>query len=498
MGSNLTSSDSIDGGAGNDTLIYKDVGGTTELNGVVNVEKIVFTNTSTSATVVTNNNLVASGQTLIVDASSINSANAFTWNGAAETNGRFNITGGAGDDSIIGGAGNDTIDGGAGTNDIAGYSAAATNYSIQRNDDGTLTVTDNRSSPSDGTDTLSNIEGLSFNGANSITPISTLSDKNNATNTIAENSANGTVVGLTATATGTSVTYSLTDSANGRFAINSSSGVVTVADGTQLNYENATSHNITVKATSTNGSFTTHVFSIAVTNLDEVAPTFTSSATAPAINENSGAGQVVYTASSTDSTDYVSGNTTYSLKTGLTDDAAQFSIDAATGKVSLIANPNYEAQSGYSFTVVATDAAGNASEQAVSLAINNVNESPTGSATASLADGTEDTAYTISATDLLQGFSDVDGDSLSVSGLTANHGSLVDNHNGTWTFTPAANYNGKVNLNYSVTDGTLSVVATQSFSLVAVNDAPILSGTQAILTAGTEDTAYTVKANDLL
>ena len=71
---------------------------------------------------------------------------------------------------------------------------------------------------------------------------------------------------------------------------------------------------------------------------------------------------------------------------------------------------------------------------------------------ATLAAGTEDTGYTINASDLLAGFTDVDGDTLSVSGLTANHGSLVDNGNGTWTFTPAANYNGPVSLSYNVID----------------------------------------------
>ncbi|WP_189636784.1 cadherin-like domain-containing protein, partial [Rhizobium phaseoli] len=65
---------------------------------------------------------------------------------------------------------------------------------------------------------------------------------------------------------------------------------------------------------------------------------------------------------------------------------------------------------------------------------------------------------------------------LSVAGLTANHGALVNNNNGTWTFTPDANYNGAVSLSYSVIDGNGgSVPATQSFTLAAVNDAPVLS-----------------------
>ena len=45
------------------------------------------------------------------------------------------------------------------------------------------------------------------------------------------------------------MTYSLTDNAGGRFAINSSNGVVTVANGALLDYETAHSHNITVQAT---------------------------------------------------------------------------------------------------------------------------------------------------------------------------------------------------------------------------------------------------------
>ena len=54
-----------------------------------------------------------------------------------------------------------------------------------------------------------------------------------------------------------------------------------------------------------------------------------------------------------------------------------------------------------------------------------VNTAPAGSATAILAAGTEDIAYTVSAADLLTGFSDVDGDVLSVSDLTASNGVVV-------------------------------------------------------------------------
>jgi uncharacterized delta-60 repeat protein len=122
----------------------------------------------------------------------------------------------------------------------------------------------------------------------------------------------------------------------------------------------------------------------------------------------------------------------------------------------------------------------------------------TGIAT-TLASGAEDLAYTVSGASLLTGFTDADGDTLSVIALTANHGTVADNGNGTWTITPAANYNGPVGLDYSVSDGHGgTVAASQSFTLAAVNDAPALTGMPATLAAGTEDVAYIVSTADLL
>ncbi|MBS1191935.1 MAG: autotransporter-associated beta strand repeat protein [Rhodocyclaceae bacterium] len=98
-----------------------------------------------------------------------------------------------------------------------------------------------------------------------------LSDSNAAANTVAENAAVGTTVGVTALGTdadtGAAVTYALTDNAGGRFAIDAATGVVTVAGA--LDYETATSHTITVKATSSDGSVQSGDFVIAVTNAND-------------------------------------------------------------------------------------------------------------------------------------------------------------------------------------------------------------------------------------
>jgi uncharacterized delta-60 repeat protein len=138
---------------------------------------------------------------------------------------------------------------------------------------------------------------------------------------------------------------------------------------------------------------------------------------------------------------------------------------------------DYETTTSHTIRVRTTDGNGLSYEQDLVITVSNVNEAPILSgAVATLNPGLEDTSYSINALTLLQGFTDVDGDTLAVSGLTANHGTLVNNNNGTYSFNPAANYNGTVNLSYTVIDGNGgSLAATQSFNLAAVNDAPTLS-----------------------
>ena len=110
----------LNGNDGNDTLTVK-VGATpAALNGVTNVETIIFKeDTAADTTIVTVDALVASGATLTVDASSF-TTKTLTFNGAAETNGSFKITGGAKADNLTGGARADTLIGGGGTDALTG------------------------------------------------------------------------------------------------------------------------------------------------------------------------------------------------------------------------------------------------------------------------------------------------------------------------------------------------------------------------------------------
>jgi VCBS repeat-containing protein len=94
-----------------------------------------------------------------------------------------------------------------------------------------------------------------------------------------------------------------------------------------------------------------------------------------------------------------------------------------------------------------------------------------------LAAGTEDTSTTITSAALLAGVVDIDGPSLSINavGILSGGGAIVDNHDGTFRYTPAPNYNGPVLFSYTASDGTLSASSTASLNIAAVNDAPTVS-----------------------
>ena len=128
------------------------------------------------------------------------------------------------------------------------------------------------------------------------------------------------------------------------------------------------------------------------------------------------------------------------------------------------------------------------------------NHNPTGTPSAVLMAGAEDTPYIVSMADLLVGFSDVDGDSLTVSSLsssgdlTANFSGWTLNNNGTFIVPILPNYNGMLYLDYDVEDGRGgSIHAVQSVNLVSVNDAP--SGTDKTITFN-ENSTYTFTATD--
>ncbi|MCA9085006.1 MAG: cadherin domain-containing protein, partial [Planctomycetaceae bacterium] len=87
-----------------------------------------------------------------------------------------------------------------------------------------------------------------------------------------ENSAVGTVVGsvsgLDADA-GDLLTYSLLNDAGGRFTIDMNSGTISVADGSLLNFESASTHQIRIRATDQSGLTYNETFIITLNDVNE-------------------------------------------------------------------------------------------------------------------------------------------------------------------------------------------------------------------------------------
>ena len=159
--------------------------------------------------------------------------------------------------------------------------------------------------------------------------------------------------------------------------------------------------------------------------------------------------------------------------------AGTFTPNANGTSWSFSPNPNFNGNVTLSYAV----SDGTAETPATnSFALASVNDIPelTG-VKATLDNGTEDLTYTISAADLLAGYTDADitndagsTQALSILGLSATGGFIADNGDGTYSFSPNPDVNGVITLNYVISDGAGgNTLATNSFSLDAVNDLPI-------------------------
>jgi len=144
-----------------------------------------------------------------------------------------------------------------------------------------------------------------------------------------------------------------------------------------------------------------------------------------------------------------------------------------------------------SFTYTVSDGHGGTASATVSMTVSAVNDPP--AAAGDSATTPEDTAKTIN---VLINDSDIDGDTLTVTGVTqATHGTVTFTTTSV-TYTPAANYNGADSFTYTISDGHGgSATATVSMTVTGVNDSPVAVADSA---STPEDTAATINvlAND--
>ena len=85
----------------------------------------------------------------------------------------------------------------------------------------------------------------------------------------------------------------------------------------------------------------------------------------------------------------------------------------------------------------------------------------------------EDNSKVITKAQLLEGYTDEEGNPMFVNGLSASNGTLQQSGD-SWTFTPIEHFVGTVDLIYVINDSNGGgQLATNSFEVVEVNDAPV-------------------------
>ena len=250
--------------------------------------------------------------------------------------------------------------------------------------------------------------------------------------------------------------------------------IVTASDGT-----NSTDHNV----------------AITVTNDNDNVPVFTSPATANAQENQTAA----YMAAATDA----DGDTLVYSLSGT--DAALFTIDTATGEVSFMAAPDFEAPGDdggdniYDIIVTASDGATD-TEQAVAITVTNENDAPvfTSPATAN-AQENQTAAYMAAATD-------ADGDTLvySLSGTDAAR-FTIDAATGEVSFIEAPDFEAPgddggdnvYDIIVTASDGTNSTDHNVAITVTNDNDnAPVFTSPAAANAQENQTVAYEAAATD--
>ena len=140
------------------------------------------------------------------------------------------------------------------------------------------------------------------------------------------------------------VTYSLTDADN-KFAVNSSTGAVTLANN--LDFETKTSHTFTL--TASDGTTTTsQTFTLNVTDVDQANPITSIASTT--LSEGASTGASVASVSSIEND--TGSSLTYSITAGNSD--GRFTVNSSTGAITTAAGLNFKNAKSYTLTLTAS------------------------------------------------------------------------------------------------------------------------------------------------
>jgi VCBS repeat-containing protein len=259
---------------------------------------------------------------------------------------------------------------------------------------------------------------------------------------------------------------------HGTVTYNSTTQTYTITPEQNYNGVVTLSYGVSDGAAGTAGvTLATRVFSLTAAS----DPAVISGDTSKAVQETDAALTVTGNLSATDVD--VGGATTFAVQTDVAGTYGQFTITSAGAWTYTATTAHNEFVANTTYTDIFTVTTADGTAQVVRVDITGTNDAPALTGTPGvLAVGAEDAAYTVTAEQLISGYTDPDNTGLIVQGaVLADHGTVVNNGNGTYTITATPNYSGQVNLTYTVSDGLSNVAASQSFELVGdgADDFPI-------------------------
>jgi hypothetical protein len=214
-------------------------------------------------------------------------------------------------------------------------------------------------------------------------PVGATTDADSASNSVAENAADGAEAGITAIATdddgSDEVTYSMTaDTAacDGWFSVGPSDGIVRIADSVAVDYETTATCTVTVTSLSDDGSTSTASFDVQITDFDEfdVTQPVDENQDDNEIPEDATAGTAANITASADDADGTTNAVSYSIVSQTCNGA--FSIDPTTGVVSVASSSamDFETASTCDLTIRATSSDGSAADSTFTVDITDVND----------------------------------------------------------------------------------------------------------------------------
>ncbi|MGZ0173248.1 MAG: cadherin domain-containing protein, partial [Planctomycetales bacterium] len=313
---------------------------------------------------------------------------------------------------------------------------------------------------------------------------------------VAENASNGTSVGTVALDAGddNSVGYSISGgNTGGAFAINSSTGQITVADTTAIDFEVATSFALTVVVSDDGG--TTTDSAIVTVNVNDVEPMVGNQTFNVLENQPNGTnvGTVALDAGDDNSV-------AFSITGGNTSTA--FAINSTTGQIA-IANTaaiDFETGSPFSLTVQVTDDGGTTTDTAtVTVNIQDANDPPTILPHSFNVDENS-VATTSVGTVLANDFETPSGLTFAITAGDPSGQFLINGSTGAITVAKSGldhESTSSFNLTVEVTDpGSLSASATVTVTVDDLNEAPILGaiGDQSAIVD--QELSFTATATD--